>query len=65
MCEKEEGKKCDGLRCSNIVSIFVSLQEFISSARYCYTGTMPALDKEEIAQLQPRDVTLVTTTWGR
>lgn len=54
MCEKkEEGKKPDGLRCLNLVGIFVTLQEFISSARYSYIGTMPALDKEEIAQLQP------------
>lgn len=54
MCEKkEEGKKCDSLRCSNLVSISVGLQEFISSAGYSYIRTMPALDKEEIAQLHP------------
>lgn len=54
MCEKkEEGKKPDGLRCLNLVSIFVSLQVFTSGARYSYIGTMPALDREEIAQLQP------------
>lgn len=53
MCEKGEGKKCDSPRCLNLVSISVGLQGFISSASYSYVGTMPALGKEEIAQLHP------------
>lgn len=54
MCEKKEkGKKPDGLRCLNLVGIFVSLQEFISSSGYSYIGTTPALDKEKTVQLQP------------
>lgn len=65
MCEKKElRKKPDGLRCLNLVSICLDLQEFISSVSYSYIRTMSAPDEEEIAQLQPWDVTLLTATWG-
>lgn len=50
---KELGKKPDGLRCLNLVSICVGLQEFIPSVSSSCIGTIPALDKEEIAQLKP------------